>query len=794
MPVAPTEVDSYALLVELCESLARGDYDQANGLFALTGTDGSPAVARVAEAFGMMLVRVEAREMHLHQVIEELRESKRQLEDAQKVREWNQRLRREIAERKRIEKQLRQSQRELEVAKARAEDASQAKAAFLAAMSHEIRTPMNGVVTMAGILDQTELSQEQREMARTIRQSSAALLTVVNDILDFSKVEAGKLEIESVGFSLLDVVEGVLDVLAPQAEEKGLVLVPDLPGPLPGRVVGDPVRLRQVLLNVGGNAVKFTETGTVTLRVRPAVATEGRYRLSFEVVDTGIGMSPEQVGQLFEAFSQAESSTARRYGGTGLGLAISRRLVGLMEGEIKVESTLGRGSIFRVELPVGVEDASPAAPGHDFSQVVVALAGHRPAAAAGLAGLLRLGGVGRIVTAEAPADWPADAPRPDLAMIAARGVALRLDAWAGAFGSGAAPVPVVVTAPHALVAVLSGRLRSTVGIDVQGLLALPVGVRPLWEQVAVAIGARPRAVLDSGVRAAATYRAPPLDEAWQQGGAVLVADDNPTNRLVAGMLLSRMGVAHAMAEDGEIALSLLGQQRYGLLLCDVHMPVMDGLELTRTIRRREAGGGVRLPIIALTADVASETAQRCAEAGMDDYVRKPIEIDRLEAILRRHVPIAFDLRRNWRGEPAAAPAPAPGGPAEWIDPDVLDPAVLADLFGDLTDDAMTLALGVCASTEADIAVIAAALRDGDMDTVRRRTHAAAGSLLAVGAGRMARQLRNLGGAVDSGDAAAVGLYSGGLTECLGELVVAVRTLAPDVRTQRPRDSRRKTNR
>ncbi len=780
MPIAPVEVDPTAVLVELCEALARGDFDQANKLFDLAGSDASAPVARLAEAFGMMLVRVEAREMHLHQVIDELRESKRQLEEAQVVREWNRRLRREIAERKRVEKQLRDSTRELEIAKAQAEDASKAKAAFLATMSHEIRTPMNGVVTMAEILDQTALSPEQREMSRTIRQSSSALLTVVNDVLDFSKVEAGRLVVEHVGFDLLDLVEGVLDVLSPQADGKGLELVLRLPESLPVRVVGDPARLRQVLLNLGGNAVKFTEVGAVTVTVRPAERDGGA--TLFEVADTGIGMSAEQVEGLFEAFSQAETSTARRYGGTGLGLTISRSLARLMGGDIAVESMPGEGSVFRFAVQLEPIRGEPVRPEHDLSAAVVVPAGLRPSEAAGLRDLLALAGVGCPAVIERPADWRTPERPPDLVIVSARNGPPDLETWSAAIGGdGAAqPVRVLVTAPHAVVPALSGSIRSCAGVDVQGLLPTPVRVRAVWDQVAIAIGARPRGAIDVGAGPAATYQAPPIEEAARHDAVVLVADDNPTNRLVVGMLLTRMGVAHAMADNGAVALGLLDEPGYGLLLCDIHMPVMDGYDLTRELRRRESSSdGRRLPIVALTADVAPETAGRCQEAGMDGFIRKPIETDRLIETLEQYVPAVFDLRRERRSEPGAAGAQPDEvwqkiGP---IDPDIFDPGVLTDVFGAFTDAAAMLALRVTESTATDIVDMGRAIETGDLPEVTRRAHSASGSLLSIGAVRLARLMLDLQDAAKAGDGALAATYHECLDDSRDELAAVIRSLA-----------------
>jgi len=770
-----------ALLVELCETIARGDYDQASQLFALTGKQSSPRVARLAEAFGMMLVRVEAREMHLNQVIEELRESYRQLEEAQAIRAMNERLRREIEERELVERRLRDSQRELEAARARAEEASSAKAAFLATMSHEIRTPMNGVSTMAEILDRTRLSSEQREMTRTIRESASALLTVINDILDYSKVEAGKLAIERVVFDPLDLVEGVLDVLAPRAEEGGLALRLEIDGMPPARLLGDPGRLRQILVNLGGNAVKFTESGAVTFRLAVGAGEGGACRLVVDVSDTGIGMSPEQIDRLFEAFTQAETSTARRYGGTGLGLAITRRLVELMGGFIAVDSEPGRGSSFRVEVPLAIADPEPVRPRHDLGAATVALAGYPDAEAAGIAGLLRLGGVGSVQTAADPRSWPPPGVHPDLVIVNGRGGPSALGAWVPCLdrGAGAAPTRLLVTAPHAVVPALVAHRSAAAGIDVQGVMPAPARTRTLWDHVAVAIGMGARRPADGGA-VTETYEVPLLEDARRRDLAVLAADDNATNRQVMAMLLSRMGIAHALAENGAAALQRLAEGGYGLLLTDVHMPVIDGFELARRVRADEAGGRPgRLPIVATTADVLEETLRRCGEAGMDGCLTKPLQIDRLEAVLRRHVPAAFELRRP-RADPERQAGPATGDLRSRlgaIDPDIFEPGALADTFGGFTENAGALAVRVVAATAADIGGIEAALRGGALDEVWHRAHAARGALLSVGAVRLARLMLEVETAVGAGDGTTAGLYADCLAETHRELAAAIRPLS-----------------
>ena len=677
--------------------------------------------------------------------------------------------------------ELRRIQRELEEAKAHAEAASLAKATFLATMSHEIRTPMNGVMTMAEILDQTRLSVDQREMTRTIRQSAAALLTVIDDVLDFSKIDAGKLVVEHVAFDPLEVVEGVLDLLAPPAESSGLALALALPEPIPMRLLGDPGRLRQILLNLGGNAVKFTERGAITIRMLPMGISADECRLAFEVEDTGIGLSSDQVEQLFQPFSQAESSTARRYGGTGRGLSISRRLVELMDGSIVVRSSPGVGSTFRVELPFGLVSDEMLRPAHDLTSATVLLAGYDPAEASAIGGLLALGGVGRVNLAGA--DGPS-AQLPDLVIVNGRAGIVSVQATVSglALPTGGAMPSGLITAPHATVSSLMSSVARAVGLDVQGVLPVPVHLRRLWDHVAVAAGRLPRDVLQAETTEVPVYDAPSIELARRHGAAVLVAEDNETNRTVIGRVLARMGVAHAVATNGEEALRQHEAAPYDLLLSDVHMPVLDGFELTRAIRAREAATGhSRLPIVALTADVLPETAERCIAAGMDGYLRKPVEIGRLEEVLRRHTPAVFEIRAIRADALPSAQAPGRGdNPRDRIgqvDPDIFDPEALVDAFGSFDHAAAAFAVRVAASAGPEIRAIETAFRKDDPAEVCRRAHAVSGALLSIGAVRLGRLVVDLRTAVDAGDRTTAEIYCAGLAESYGELARALEPLA-----------------
>jgi|GEM_PF-914954 len=685
--------------------------------------------------------------------------------------------------------ELKSLERELLEAKAIAEDAAKAKSEFLATMSHEIRTPMNGVLTMAEILDQTRLNPDQQEMTRTIRQSSEALLTIINDILDLSKIEAGKLAIERVHFDLLEQVEGVADLIAPRAEAASLLFVIDLDDMMPATVIGDPTRLRQILLNLAGNAVKFTDTGSVVIRIRHVRTDSHQYRMRFEVVDTGIGMTPEQVAGLFKAFAQADSSTARRFGGTGLGLAISKQLVEMMGGEIGVESEPGYGSTFWLELPLElVRDEFLAAP-YELSDAHVLLVGYDPIEAGGLERALSLGGVRRISRIRDPEQEVEQGQDIDLVLLDGRPGVPSVVEWGRIVPSvfGLDRPNLVVTAPHMALSAL--RLDPAVFPDdrLLGTVTVPVHVRRLWDYVAVSLGLRTLESLEVVSSEAQTFSPPDPETARANDAMVLVAEDNPTNQMVIARVLDRMGIAHEMAQDGKFALDRLAERRFHLLLSDFHMPVMDGFELTRRIRADETeNGSGRLPIVALTADVLPETAARCTEVGMDGYLRKPIEIDRLEDILRTYIPKAFDIRTARvvdTGPPevettGAEPAPQAGPRAliAGVDPDIFDPDALNDAFGEFDADAAAFVLSFVDTVKPEIDAINAAFGAENYGEARHRAHAMKGAALSTGAMRLGRLMMDIQDSLDDDDPDTADIYRDGLVETYEELAAALAPL------------------
>ena len=671
---------------------------------------------------------------------------------------------RDITRRKQIETELRS-------AKEAAEEATKSKSSFLAMMSHEIRTPMNGVMSMAEMLDQTPLSSDQRSMSQVIRASAQALLTIINDILDFSKIEAGKLDIEAVEFSLLELVEGAGELIAGRADEKGLSLAVDLDPQIPDRLVGDPTRLRQILLNLMGNAVKFTAAGDVLLTVERIASAEGGFGLRFEIVDTGIGLSEEQRVRLFQAFSQADSSTSRRYGGTGLGLSICRRLADMMGGSIGADSTLGVGSTFWVELPFRVADPAPDRPEPEIADACVLALGFEGRQRRALERLLAGAGIAARFAA-ADGDSLAGAGTADLVLIAAspdQDAALEIGRALAAGGA-----KVALAAPRAMASTLAEADRA-------GLLAtmtFPLRRRRLWQVIAAALGRADLEARSATDDETTGWASPPAEEARAAGTLILVAEDNPTNRVVVSRLLSQRGYAHEMAEDGAEALGRIETfGGYGLLLTDFHMPEMDGFELTRAVRAREAasGGAERMPIVALTADALAGTEERCLAAGMDAYLTKPIDSRLLAATLERFLPGALALRRRAEGEAAGAAAVVPK-----VDPQILDLARMVDAFGSFDDDAKAFLGTFAGEARRTAEALLLTLDAGDRTEARHHAHTLKGSARSSGARRLGDLAADIQDCLDGDDLDSARLFAGGVMKTVDEFSATVASLLEPV--------------
>ena len=635
---------------------------------------------------------------------------------------------------------------ELQQAKAEAEQASRAKSAFLAAMSHEIRTPMNGVVGMVEVLAHSQMADHQADAVKTIRESSFALLALIDDILDFSKIEAGRLDLEHISVPLVDIVEGVCTSLTSVAANKGVALSLFVSPEVPEQIWSDPTRLRQVLYNLVGNAIKFSadplRQGRVEVRVEvdpnPTLP-----RIRFGILDNGIGMTQETLDNLFTSFSQAENSTTRRFGGTGLGLAIAHRLVKLMDGEINVQSQPGEGSCFTVIIPV------EAAPGKS-----------RP--------LPDLGGLQAILV-KSP-DFNIDDLRVYLEHAGARAhLALDMDA-VRLLTAGLTEPAVLIQDARAADSELSLRLDATAILQRVLIARSPPRLTQTAADTRIILNgnALRRHVFLGAVAVAAGRAAPailhlddednsegvqadPLSvaEARALGKLILVAEDDQINQKVILRQLGLLGYAGEVAGNGRVALEMWRSGNYNLLLSDLHMPELDGYGLSGAIRAEETGPS-RIPILALTANALKGEAHRAQAAGMDEYLTKPIRLHLLKAVLDKWLPTAS---RYLLSEAPQGVSTDPG--LERTRAPVMDTDVLKELVGDDPDIIQELLADYLASLRQQAQELSQASALGDTQKVSAIAHKLKSSSRAAGALALADRCAELENAGRTEDQAAI---------------------------------------
>ena len=543
---------------------------------------------------------------------------------------------------------LRVMNQRLQVARAAAEESSKLKSEFLATVSHEIRTPMNGIIGMAELLSRSPLNEEQKSYNETVRVSAEALLSILNDILDFSRIEAGKLVIDSMPFIPSDPAFQMADFLAPAAAQKGLEFVVRVAPNLPRLVVGDAGRLRQILMNLAGNAIKFTPSGYVMVEVAAVETTGAHCRLRFSVKDTGIGVAKDKIDMLFEKFTQADASTTRKYGGTGLGLAISRKLVELMNGTIQVESEHGAGSTFVVELTVPVADALPLARA-PFAERRPRVLLVEPSEVSALTIAEMLTSLGASVRCTMSGAEAAEILEADIAHWQAVFISSRVQAVDPALfvriqrllGKGNR---LVVVAPR-------GRVDPKLTARDVRVVAKPLQFHILEEALRSAISEKTMPAIP--VPFSPPRRETPADpnsrdlqelaisvsRAESNGLRVLVAEDNVVNQTIVRKLLEQTGCLVDLVSNGRHAVSQWEDGHYDLILMDCQMPELDGFEATREIRKREVSGE-RVPIIAITANVLDKDRTHCFAAGMDDFLSKPLRLSQLQAAVTRWTPSA----------------------------------------------------------------------------------------------------------------------------------------------------------